>query len=167
MGAGKVLSILAGILTIVATFVLSWVSVNVPPVYYAYGIAIIFNLPTMFTSADALGATLGIPGFAIYIIAGILIVFLISGVFQLIGVKSRALAVIGSIFVLLIGVLTLLGIFNLAINIDWVTNLFGTPDPIVAGIIPFDLPLGPASLGLYILLAGGALGLIAGFMGRD
>ncbi len=167
MAAGKVLSILVGILTIVATFVLSWVSVNVPPIYYAYGIGIIKNLPAMFTNADALGVTLEIPGFAIYIIAGIMIVFLLSGVFQLIGAKSRALAVIGSIFVLLIGILTLLGIFSVVINVDWVTNIFGDSVPLIDGIIPYDLPLGPASLGLYILFAGGALGLIAGFMGRD
>jgi len=88
MAAGKILSLLAGILTIVATFVLSWVSIPGP--VYAYGIGIVKNLPAMFTNADALGLLLGIPGFAIYIIAGILIVFLLSGIFQLIGIKSRA-----------------------------------------------------------------------------
>ena len=166
MAAGKILSLLAGILTIVATFMLSWVSVAVPPTYYAYGIGIVKNLPAMFTNADALGVLLGIPGFAIYIIAGILIVFLLSGIFQLIGMKSRALAIIGSIFVLLIGILTLLGVLNIVINIDWVINIFGDSVPIIDGIIPFDLVLGPASLGLYVLIAGGVLGLIAGFMGR-
>ena len=53
MAAGKILSLLAGILTIVATFMLSWVSVAVPPTYYAYGIGIVKNLPAMFTNADA------------------------------------------------------------------------------------------------------------------
>jgi len=48
-----------------------------------------------------------------------------------------------------------------------VSLVLGGPAPLVPGIIPFDLALGPASLGLYVLLAGGALGLIAGFMGRD
>ena len=167
MAAGKILSLLAGILTIVATFFLSWVPEVVTPGYYVYGIGIVNNLPGMFTNADALGLILGIPGFAIYIIAGILIVFLISGVLQLIGIKSRAFAIIGSIFVLLIGILTLLGVLNVVINLLWVENIFGAPAPLVAGIIPYDLALGPASLGLYVLIAGGALGLIAGFMGRD
>ena len=166
MAAGKILSLLAGILTIIATFMLSWVSVSVPPTYYAYGIGIVKNLPAMFTNADALGVLLGIPGFVFYIIAGILIVFLLSGIFQLIGIKSRALAIIGSIFVLLIGILTFLGVLNIVINIDWVVYIFGDPVPIIDGIIPFDLVLGPASLGLYVLIAGGVLGLISGFMGR-
>ena len=167
MAAGKILSLLAGILTIVSTFMLSWVSVAVPPTYYAYGIGIVKNLPAMFTNADALGVLLGIPGFAIYIIAGMLIVFLLSGIFQLIGMKSRVLGLIGSIFVLVIGILVFLGIFNIVINIDWITNIFGDSVPIIDGIIPFDLPLGPASLGLYVLIAGGALGLVAGIMGPE
>ena len=167
MAAGKILSLLAGILTIVATFMLSWVSVAVPPTYYAYGIGIVKNLPAMFTNADALGLLLGIPGFAIYIIAGMLIVFLLSGIFQLIGMKSRVLGLIGSIFVLVIGILVFLGIFNIVINIDWITNIFGDSVPIIDGIIPFDSPLGPASLGLYVLIAGGALGLVAGIMGPE
>ena len=167
MAAGKILSLLAGILTIVSTFMLSWVSVAVPPTYYAYGIGIVKNLPAMFTNADALGVLLGIPGFAIYIIAGMLIVFLLSGIFQLIGMKSRVLGLIGSIFVLLIGILVFLGVFNIVINIDWIIYIFGDSVPIIDGIIPFDLVLGPASLGLYVLIAGGALGLVAGIMGPE
>jgi len=91
---------------------------------------------------------------------------LISGIFQIIGMKSRVLAIIGSIFVLLIGVLTILGALSV-IDLNWVSLVLGGPAPLVPDIIPFDLALGPASLGLYVLLAGGVLGLIAGFMGRD
>ena len=86
MAAGKVLALISGIITLVATFLLSWVSINVPPVYYAYGIGIVKNLLPMFTNAEGLGTQLGIPGFAIYIIAGISIAFLASGILQLIGI---------------------------------------------------------------------------------
>ena len=165
MAAGKILSLLAGILSIVATYLLSWVSVPGP--YYAYGIGVIKNLPAMFTDADTLGGILGVPGFSLYIVAGILIVFLISGIFQLIGMKSRVIGLIGSIFVLLIGILIFLGVFNIVINIDWVQHIFGDSVPIIDGIIPYDLSLGPASLGLYVLIAGGALGLVAGIIGPE
>lgn len=165
MAAGKILSLLAGIISIVATYLLSWVSVPGP--YYAYGIGVIKNLPAMFTDADTLGGILGVPGFSLYIVAGILIVFLISGIFQLIGMKSRVVGLIGSMFVLLIGILIFFGVFNIVINIDWVQYVFGDPVPIIDGIIPFDLVLGPASLGLYVLIAGGALGLVAGIMGPE
>ncbi|NVM45968.1 MAG: hypothetical protein HWN79_13710 [Candidatus Lokiarchaeota archaeon] len=167
MGMGKILSLIAGIITIVATYLLSWVSVTLPPTFYAYGIGFIKNLPAMFTEAEALGILLGVPGFVFYIIAGIGIVFLLSGIFQLIGMKSRVIGLIGSIFVLLMGIMLLLGTLNIVINLDWVTNIFGDSAPIIDGIIPYDLPLGPASLGLYVLIAGGALGLIAGIMGPD
>jgi len=92
---------------------------------------------------------------------------LLSGIFQLIGMKSRVLGLIGSIFVLVIGILVFLGVFNIVINIDWIIYIFGDSVPIIDGIIPFDLVLGPASLGLYVLIAGGALGLVAGIMGPE
>jgi hypothetical protein len=167
MGSGKILCVIAGIITIFATYILSWVSVTVPPTFYAYGIGFIKNLPAMFTEADALGLLLGVPGFVIYIVAGIGIVFLLSGIFQLIGMKSRTFVLIGSIFVLLMGIMILLGTLNIVINIDWVIYIFGDSAPIIEGRVPFDLALGPASLGLYVLIAGGVLGLIAGIMGPD
>lgn len=167
MAAGKILSVIAGIITLFATYVLSWVSVTVPPTFYAYGIGLIKNLPAMFTQADALGVLLGVPGFVLYIIAGIGIVFLLSGIFQLLGVKSRTFALIGSIFVLLMGIMLLLGTLNIIINIDWVIYIFGDSVPLIEGRVPFDLVLGPASLGLYVLIAGGVIGLIAGIMGPE
>lgn len=168
MGTGKLLCILGGILTLVSTFLLSWVSLDIDgTTYYSYGIGVAKNLVNMFTDAEALGTALDIPGFAIYIIAGILIVFLISGIFQLIGVKIRVLAIIGSIFVILVGVLIILGVFDVVDAPAWVENIFGDSEPIIDGIIPFDLPLGPASLGTYTLLAGGVLGLIGGIMGPE
>jgi len=168
MGAGKLLCILGGILTLVSTFLLSWVSFDIGGTdYYAYGIGIAKNLINMFTDAETLGTTLGIPGFVIYIIAGILIVFLISGIFQLIGIKIRALAIIGSIFVVLVGTLIILGVFDVVDAPLWVENIFGDSEPIVDGIIPFDLPLGPVSLGTYTLLAGGILGLVGGILGPE
>ena len=38
---------------------------------------------------------------------------------------------------------------------------------LVEGIIPFDLFLGPFSLGTYILIGGGILGLIGGVKGTS
>lgn len=48
MGAGKYLSILAGIITLISTFILSWVAVDDGgTIYYAYGIGIIKNIVNM------------------------------------------------------------------------------------------------------------------------
>ena len=40
-------------------------------------------------------------------------------------------------------------------------------EAVVDGVWPFDVALGDASLGVYTLLAGGALGLIGGIIGTS
>ena len=167
MAAGKVLALISGIITLVATFILSWVSINVPPVYYAYGIGIVKNLLPMFTNAEGLGTQLGIPGFAIYIIAGISIAFLASGILQLIGIKSRALSIIGSIIVCVFALLIIFGTFDIIVTTEWLVYIFGDSEPLIPDIIPFDLSFGPFSLGLFVLIAGGVLGLVSSAMSRE
>lgn len=169
MGAGKYLSVLAGIITLISTFILSWVAVDDGgTIYYAYGIGIIKNIVNMFTNADALGVTLGVPSFAIYIIAGSLIWFLSAGFTQLAGVKSRLSAIIGSIMPLLIGGIILFFSFS-AIPTEWVVNIVGDSVPLIDGIIPFNFAIAgrPESIGTYLLLLGGIIGLISGFMSRE
>ena len=63
MRIGKILSLIAGIITLLATFLLSWYSIDEGgiTIYYAGGLGIIKNLPAMFTDAQGLGTTLGIP----------------------------------------------------------------------------------------------------------
>ncbi len=78
MGAGKFLSVLAGILTIVATYVLSWEAFMFFFVrVYVGGIGLIKNLPDMFTNPDAYATIFGLDTWVIYIIAVVLILFLI------------------------------------------------------------------------------------------
>ena len=83
MGAGKALAIIAGILVIVATFITSWFTVLLSG--SAYGIGLLKNLTGMFTNADALGVSWGVPSFVSYILGGMYILFLISWIFILIG----------------------------------------------------------------------------------
>lgn len=170
MGAGKFLSVLAGILTLVATYFLSWYAfIFFMVTVYIGGIGLIKNLPDMFTNADAYATTLGTETFVIYIIAVVMILFLISFIFQLAGVKSRALVIIGSILPLLIGIyLLLFGFDILPVELDIYTIIFWDADPLVEGIIPLKiLDLNTVDIGTYVLIAGGFLGIIAGIAGRD
>ncbi|MHA1727370.1 MAG: hypothetical protein ACTSWY_01400 [Promethearchaeota archaeon] len=165
MGAGKTLSIIAGILTLAATFALTWftdISGN------AYGIGVAKNLIGLFTDTTSWASTLGgIPTWAVYIVGVGAVLILAAGVFQLIGVKSRAMAIIGSLFPLAIGVIVLLARFNVVAGIIDYLAFCIDPVDLVAGIIPYTFNLAEVSLGAYILLASGLLGLISGFMGRD
>ncbi|MFW9824087.1 MAG: hypothetical protein ACFFE4_14175 [Candidatus Thorarchaeota archaeon] len=167
MGAGKILSLIAGILTLLATFLFSWYAVDGGggTIYYAGGLGIIKNLPAMFTNAEALGITLGIPGFALYIIAGIFILFLASGVLQILGIKSRIPLIIGTITVLGVGSLIWLGSADVINRVDWIVNILGTETPLVENVIPLSLGINMIDIGVYILYAGGIIGIVAAVLG--
>ncbi|MFX1455245.1 MAG: hypothetical protein ACFFDB_07695 [Promethearchaeota archaeon] len=167
MGVGKILSLIAGILTLLATFLFSWFAVDGGggTIYYAGGLGIIKNLPAMFTNAEALGTTLGIPGFTLYIIAGIFILFLVSGVLQILGIKSRIPLIIGTITVLGIGSLIWLGSTDVINRVDWIVNILGTETPLVEGIIPLSLGINIIDIGTYVLYAGGIIGIVAAVLG--
>jgi len=170
MGAGKFFCVLAGILTIVATYVLSLYAFEIFSItVYVCGIGSMKKIPEMFTNPDGYATAMSLPTFTIYIIAVVIIFFLISGIFQLIGVKSRVLVILGSILPILIGIYILLfgfGVFPTELNVY--SFLFWDTEPLIEGIIPLKiLKLNTVDIGTYVLIAGGFLGLIGGFAGRD
>ncbi len=167
MYGGKILCIIAGILTLLATFVFSWIAIDSGGVlYYTNGFGIIKNLPTMFTDAEDLEAILDIPAFAFYIIAGVFILFLASGVLQILGAVHRAPIIIGTLVVLCITTLLFLGSTDLINREDWIVNILGTDEPLIEGFIPLKLfDINSFDLGLYLLYAGGIIGLIASIYG--
>ncbi len=170
MGAGKFFCVLAGILTIVATYVLSFYAFTIfSIIVYVCGIGSMKKIPEMFTNPDVYATALSLPTYAIYIIAVVIIFFLISGIFQLIGVKSRVLVILGSILPILIGIYILLfGFEVLPTELNVYSFLFWDTEPLIEGIIPLKiLEFKTVDIGTYVLIAGGFLGLIGGFAGRD
>ena len=165
MGVRKILSLVAGIITLLATFLFSWYAIDSGGIYYAGGLGIIKNLPAMFTDAQGLGTTLGIPFFALYIIAGIFILFLASGVLQILGIKSRIPLIIGTVVSLGIGSLIWLGSANILDANAWVVNILGTETPLI-GFIPVSLlGINTIDIGTYLLYAGGIIGIVAAVYG--
>ncbi|MFX0001077.1 MAG: hypothetical protein ACFE9Q_03670 [Candidatus Hodarchaeota archaeon] len=170
MESGKITSLLAGIITIIATYVFSWYTMdippNIPPTFYSNGLGIINNIPSMFTNASALGILLGMPGFAVYIVAGFLIFFLASGIIQIIGIKSRAVAIVGSLMPIGLGIALFFTSGNILDRIIWIENVFGTNSPL--GIFPLQIvPNEIVDIGGYLLLIGGGLGIVSVFLPRD
>lgn len=152
MGSGKVFCILGGIITLLATFLFSFA-------YNIFGIGFLLNIPLLFQT--------GIP--LIIIMTIVFIIFLFSGLFIILGVKSRVIAIIGSIFAIAVGayfLLTFLGV--LPLEIAQFAFLFSHL-PLVPDIIPLLNSImvyaGYVGLGTYFLLGGGVLGLIGGIMG--
>lgn len=173
METGKLLSIIGGIVTLLATFVFSWFVVDVAgTLYYGHGVGVFISLPETIGNAEAIAASWGsgVPGFAIYIVAGVMIFFLISGLLILLGVKNRAVGVIGSLLPLAMALAILFGSFSVPPNIISYISPFSSE---ALGVYPFNLVIGPTaygasvSLGNYLLLAGGILGIIGAVLPRD
>ena len=169
MGTGKKLCVISGIITLAATFLFSWIALEIGAggtIYYANGIGIIKNLPAMFTDAESIGSTLEIPLVAFYILVVIFIIFLASGVLQILGMKHRAFVLVGTVVSLGIAILLMLSNVDVIDKANWVYYLIGTDEPLVENIIPITIfGLDTFDVGMYLLYAGGIVGIVASVYG--
>ena len=175
MKIGKILVLVGALLTLVSTFFFSFGQTNgADGRTLISGIGFLFNLPEIITNVNYWVVFNGGEAMVIYIVSIVLLVFLVSGIIQLAGLANRVVAIIGSIFVLSMSVVILLSIF---IDIPgWGLNQYSSlawRAPIADGVWPLDVPLvnvvstfyQTLSLGSVTLIAGGALGLVGGFLG--
>ena len=152
---GKAISAIGGILILVASYLLV-LDTGILGISQASGINAIFNFTLIFG--------MDIVNMIISLILAVL--FLLAGILVLIGIKSRALSIIGSLLPLILGVMLILEAF---IALPFIESVFGFlygNNEIVAGILPYSLPLAGIELGAIILTVGGLLGFIGGCMGR-
>jgi|ADurb_Ile_03_Slu_FD_contig_31_1966667_length_605_multi_2_in_0_out_0_1 hypothetical protein len=175
---GKALAAIGGILSLAGCFALSWIDQGISNSFY-YVIPAILKMADYFTNAagtmTALNTATGLTldDYFSYILGiGVLLVAL-SGIFGLIGVKVRALSIIGGLFSLIPGVFILLSTF---LDVAFVQSasevimyLFQSPDQLVDGIIPFSYAIAGRNeaIGTYVLILGGLLSLISGFISRE
>jgi len=162
MGAGKILVLIGALLTLVSTFFLTFGATLFPGVF-ASGLGFVFNIPNILSEAAGYATLMGEEVMIVYILTIVYLVFIISGILQLVGLASRVVAIIGSILPIAVGILIIL-IYSGILDMIQYTVLFWRT-PIVDGILPFDLPVGVVSLGTYTLLAGGILGFVGGILG--
>lgn len=164
MSSGKKLLTIAGILTLLATFLFSWATFNYGEIQYLNGVGGIYNVIDIFTKGTKFYRRhFGLPEWAIYVLAIIVIWLVASGFIQLIGRKSRKAGIIGSIIPLIVGLIILLNVVGIPFTggIIRIFRVFGG-ESIVEGLIPLHivLPGRVEAFGLYLLLAGGILGII-------
>jgi hypothetical protein len=175
METRKLIIIIGGIVTLLATYVFSWFVVDIAgTLYYGHGLGVLFSLPYTFTNAEAIAATWGsgVPFFVLYIVGGFLIFFLFSGIFILLGLKNRILPIIGAIMPIMISIAVLFGPSSTPPNLLDYIVVFSS-EAFIDGIFPVNLIVGPSvinasvSLGNYLLLVGGVLGIIGGILPKD
>lgn len=151
MGAGKVFCILGGLLVLVGTFLFPFFYVGTS---YASYLGFLLNLGTLFTMGDSL----------ITIMIIVFLVIMLSGIFILIGAKSRAMAIIGSLLAIIMAAYWFLVIY---MDLSYLDNLglMFVGSALVEGIIPYPLSIGAPGLATWLFLGGGFLGFIGGIIG--
>ena len=168
MGAGRDLSILAGVLVLIATFLFSWFIVSDGGnTYYAWGVAVVMNIPNMFLGAETLAVTYGMHYIGVYLLAIFFILLIISSILLFIGADSAGSAAVGSLAPITLVILVLLGTYNLVPGMY--NYLFATWNGIIIipGLLPLHFNLGPMSIGCWIMIAGGVIGFFSALLGRE
>lgn len=172
MGLGKIFVIIGALLSIAGTYVFALFSPV--PTWMGSGLGFALNIPDFFADADSIALLTGLEVFVIYIVLIVFIIFLAAGFLQLVGLKSRVVGLIFSLFPLFIGVMfillfftDILGPISTVFSIFFATNMFGDAFPIFVPGGAFHAFLGEFGLAAYFLIGGGALGLIGCILPRD
>ncbi|MBY9020758.1 MAG: hypothetical protein KGD67_06860 [Candidatus Lokiarchaeota archaeon] len=165
MALGKLFVILGALLTLVGTYVFAiYGAVGV----VGSGIGFILNFLDLFANAALYAGFAGIEVYLFYILLVVFAIFLISGILQLVGIKSKVVGLIFSLFPIGVGVMflllfytTILGPISGLFGLFFIGEQFGNIFPILVDIG------GGTGIGAFFLLGGGALGVISTFLPRE
>jgi len=162
LAAGKILLILGALLTILGTYVFG-LFIFFTAVGSGLGFAL--NIIDIFALDPAL---LGIDAIIFYLMLAIFIIWLASGVLQLVGLKSKIVGIIFSLFPLGVGIMFLLVFYTTILGpISGLFTLF-TIGEHFGGFFPIFVDIGGSTgLAAFFLVGGGALGLIGSILPRD
>ena len=159
MALGKIFIILGALLTILGTYVFAVFGVSATVVGSGLGFAM--NLPSI------IGISPGSDAVVFYIMLVVFIGWLASGVLQLVGLKSRIVGLIFSLFPLAVGLMFVLFIYTDILGVMTFVFMLFTSGNLIGGFYPILVDLGTLGLGTYFLIGGGALGLIGCLMPQD
>ena len=160
MGAARtVLIVLGAILTLLGTYLFGLFPATPPEIGSGLGFAM--KLPTTIMATPS-----GDP-ITYYLFLVLFIVWLGSGVLQLVGLKSKVVGILFSLVPLAIGVMFLLLSYTPILGAMTQTFFDLTAGEVYFGFIPYYYELLGMGLGVYALLAGGALGFIGSLLSKD
>ena len=167
------LSLIAAIITAVATYIFYWcvalVPVASPDPIYINGIGFIKNLSNLFSNPNTNANKTGLPLVFYYAFIVIFLILLASPILQVLGVKKRYGPLIGCIMPLLISLLIFFyALYGYApIFIKLLAIYMGDAEPLAEGMFPITLTYEEhfELVGTYVLMGGGVISLIAGLKG--
>jgi hypothetical protein len=158
--ARTLLIVIAAILTLLGTFVFAILPGTLPTLGSGLGFAL--NLPANFTFTPA-------PADAIvyYLMLVLFIVWVASGVLQLVGLKSKLVGIIFSLVPLAIGVMLILIEYTTVLGAMSSFFFDMTAADQIGGFLPIYYELFGMGIGVYLLLGGGVLGVIGSSLSKD
>ncbi|MHA2289642.1 MAG: hypothetical protein ACXABG_12735 [Promethearchaeota archaeon] len=181
MKIGKIVILVGAIVTLVSTFLLSFSYGDpIDGRTHLSGIGFLFNLPEIWGNPGYWIATF--PAYTsedtmlIYLFSILYLSFVLSGIIQLVGLKSKYVAIIGSGLAIAFGIMMTIYVFFIDVGGLITMNRFSAlffSAPIAPGVWPLDVPLGviggwlnsTLSLGTITIFVGGSLGLVGGILG--
>ncbi len=159
MALGKIFIILGALLTILGTYVFAVFGISATVVGSGLGFAM--NLVTI------IGIDPGSDAVVFYIMLVVFIGWLASGVLQLVGLKSRIVGLIFSLFPLAVGLMFVLFVYTEILGMMTFVFMLFTSGDLIGGFYPILVDLGTLGLGTYLLLGGGVLGIVGSSMPRE
>ncbi|MBY9009054.1 MAG: hypothetical protein KGD74_04225 [Candidatus Lokiarchaeota archaeon] len=165
MALGKVFIILGALLTLVGTYIFA---INGVSGLVGSGIGFIFNFINLFTNAVVYASIISIEVWLFYLLLVVFAIFIISGGLQLIGIISRAIGFIFSLFPLGVGIMFVLLFYTEILEpLSSLFALFFTTGQI-GNIFPILVDIGGGTgLGAFFLIGGGLFGVINTFLPRE
>lgn len=162
MRTGQILALLGVILTQIADFFAFY---PIMTSQVGSGIGFINNIGVIILHADVYANGMNIPIWFFFVILGLIIIFLQSGLFQIIGIWNRVASLVFALFPLLFGICILLS-YNGLFGTGGTVFLFLFWGEQIGNIFPFLIPIGELGLGTYLIISGGLLGIISVFFPR-
>ncbi|MHA1646859.1 MAG: hypothetical protein ACTSVL_04730 [Promethearchaeota archaeon] len=172
MKIGKILAIIGAVLSFLG--IMFFTLIDGGGFFFLSGLQGFINIPEMFgAGGDLIAVGLGVDKWVIIVIEIVIILYLISWLFQFLGAKFRIFSLLGSILPLFVGIvifLVALGVtadFFVNILLFLIVTLSGAP--LVDGVIPLDVALGTSGLtvGSILVLLGALISFVSVFMKRE
>lgn len=160
MGVARTLLIVIGaVLTLLGTYVFALFPFLFGTLGSGLGFAM--NLPMI------IGVDPGADAVVFYLLLVLFIVWLASGVLQFVGLKSKVVGIIFSLVPLAIGLMFILLVYTEILGtMSALFFLMTVADPI-SEFFPMYIELAGMGLGVYLLLAGGVLGVVGSSLPKD
>jgi hypothetical protein len=124
--------------------------------------------PSFISDPATWAAMAGIDILIFWVLLVVFLIFCVAGVLQLVGLKSRVVGVIFSLFPLGVGVMFLLLFYTDILGTISATFAIFFVGESIGGFLPVFIDIGDfVGLGAFFLLGGGALGLVGSILPKD